>query len=126
MLRAIIASGETGSVFLLWVGYATLFVEALAVLIIVIAVVVALARYAIDRSLRRGTGDPYHQLKIHLAKALIVSLEVLVAADIIHTVALDSTLQSVSVLGLMVLIRTFLSWALVVEIEGRWPWRKAG
>ena len=124
-MRAIIASSETGSVFLEWVGYATLFVEALAVLIIVIAVVIALARYAIDRGLQRGTGDLYHQLKVRLAKALIVSLEVLVAADIIHTVALESTLQAVSVLGLLVLIRTFLSWALVVEIEGRWPWRKA-
>ena len=124
MLHAIIASSETGSVFLQWVEYATLFVEALAVLIIVIAVVVALARYVIDLSLRRGTGDLYHQLKVRLAKALIVSLEVLVAADIIHTVALESTLQAVSVLGLLVLIRTFLSWALVVEIEGRWPWRK--
>ena len=126
MLTAIIASSETGSVFLQWVETATLFVEALAVLLIFGGVVVALARYVIDRSLRRGTGDPYHQLKIHLAKALIVSLEVLVAADIIHTVALESTLQAVSVLGLLVLIRTFLSWALVVEIEGRWPWRKAG
>ena len=125
MLNAIIANNETGGVFLQWVETATLFVEALAVLLIFGGVVVALARYVIDRSLRRGTGDLYHQLKIHLAKALIVSLEVLVAADIIRTVALDATLQAVSVLGLMVLIRTFLSWALVVEIEGRWPWRKA-
>ena len=92
-------------------------------LIIVIGVVVALARYVIDLSLRRGTGDRYHQLKVRLAKALILSLEVLVAADIIRTVALELTLQAVSVLGLLVLIRTFLSWALVVEIEGRWPWR---
>ena len=45
------------------------------------------------------------------------------AADIIRTVALDPTLQSVAVLGLLVLIRTFLSWALVVEIEGAWPWQ---
>lgn len=67
MLRAIIASSETGSVFLLWVGYATLFVEALAVLLIFIGVVVALARYVIDRSLWRGTGDLYHQLKVRLA-----------------------------------------------------------
>jgi hypothetical protein len=41
----------------------------------------------------------------------------------VRTVALDSTLQAVAVLGLLVLIRTFLSWALVVEIEGRWPWQ---
>ena len=103
MLRAIIASSERGSVFLQWVGYATLFVEALAVLLIFIGVVVVLARYVIDRSLRRGMGDRYHQLKVRLASALIVSLEVLVAADIIRTVALDATLQAVSVLGLLVL-----------------------
>jgi uncharacterized membrane protein len=50
-------------------------------------------------------------------------LEILVAADIIRTIALEATLQSVVVLGLLVLIRTFLSWALIVEIEGRWPWQ---
>jgi uncharacterized membrane protein len=49
---------------------------------------------------------------------------VLVAADVINTGALEATLQSVVVLGLWVLIRTFLSWALVVELEGRWPWQK--
>ncbi|MFC2046118.1 DUF1622 domain-containing protein [Chloroflexota bacterium] len=58
-----------------------------------------------------------------MGKALILDRQILVAADIIHTVALEATLQSVAVLGLLVLIRTFLSWALVVEIEGRWPWQ---
>ena len=53
----------------------------------------------------------------------MLGLEILVAADIVETVALETTLQSVAVLGLLVLIRTFLSWALVVEIEGRWPWQ---
>jgi uncharacterized membrane protein len=53
----------------------------------------------------------------------LLGLEILVAADIIRTVALEATLQSVVVLGLLVLVRTFLSWALVVEIEGRWPWQ---
>ena len=63
------------------------------------------------------------QLKIRLGKSLLLGLEILVAADIVRTVALEATIQSVSVLGLLVLIRTFLSWALVVEIEGRWPWQ---
>lgn len=45
------------------------------------------------------------------------------AADVIRTVAFEPTLQSVSILGLLVVIRTFLSWALVVEIEERWPWQ---
>jgi uncharacterized membrane protein len=67
-------------------------------------------------------GSRYQELKVRLGKALLLGLEILVAADIVRTVALEATLQSVLVLGLLVLIRTFLSWALVVEIEGRWPW----
>jgi uncharacterized membrane protein len=61
--------------------------------------------------------------KNYIGRTLLLGLEILVAADIIRTVALDPTLESVAVLGLLVLIRTFLSWSLVVEIEGRWPWR---
>lgn len=53
----------------------------------------------------------------------MLGLEILVAADIVRTVALEATLESVIILGLLVLIRTFLSWALVVEIEGHWPWQ---
>ena len=68
-------------------------------------------------------GDHYQNLKVSLGRALLLGLEILVAADIIRTVALEATLESVAVLGLLVLIRTFLSWALVVEIEGRWPWQ---
>lgn len=66
------------------------------------------------------------QLVVRTAPAEVntyLGLEVLVAADIVHTVALKATLESVFVLGLLVLVRTFLSWALVVEMEGRWPWR---
>jgi hypothetical protein len=54
---------------------------------------------------------------------LLLGLEILVAADVIRTVALEPTMRNVSILGLLVLIRTFLGWSLVVEIEERWPWR---
>ena len=53
----------------------------------------------------------------------MLGLEILVAADIIRTVALAPTLSNVLILGLLVLIRTLLSWGLVVEIEERWPWQ---
>ena len=85
----------------------------------------ALARYLFRYATRRTEDDLYHQLKVSLGKALLLGLEVLVAADIVRTVALEATLESVIVLGLLVLIRTFLSWSLVVEIEGHWPWRQA-
>lgn len=124
MLPSMISQSEVGDTFLLWVEYATLFIEAIAVLIIVVAIVVALTRYLLRyASQQTGRGELYHELKVSLGKALLLGLEVLVAADIIHTVALEATLESVLVLGLLVIIRTFLSWALLVEIEGRWPWQ---
>lgn len=60
-----------------------------------------------------------------LGRGILIGLELLVAADIIRTVAVTPTIESVSVLALIVLIRTFLSWSLEVEISGRWPWQKA-
>ena len=122
MLHYLLASGEGSPVFE-WIERAAVFIEVLAVAIIVFAIVVALLRYLVDFAVDRGRGNLYQELKISLGKALLLGLEVLVAADIVHTVALEATLESVFVLGLLVLIRTFLSWALVVEIEGRWPWQ---
>ena len=59
-----------------------------------------------------------------MAKSLLLGLEILVAADIVRTVALDPSLNAIAALGLLVLVRTFLSWALVVEMEARWPWQR--
>ena len=75
---------------------------------------------------RRGTagGDRVATFRRMLGLAILTGLELLVAADIIRTVALDPTLESVLVLGLIVTIRTFLSFSLEVEIDGRWPWQK--
>jgi uncharacterized membrane protein len=67
----------------------------------------------------------YPELKDGLGRAILVGLELLVAADIIRTIAIEPTIQSAAVLGLIVVIRTFLSWSLEVEITGRWPWRRA-
>ena len=58
-----------------------------------------------------------------MVRALLLGLEILVAADVIRTVALEPTLNNVVILGILVLIRTFLGWSLVVEIEERWPWQ---
>ena len=54
---------------------------------------------------------------------MLVGLDLLIAADVIKTVVLEATLENAVVLGLLVLIRTFLSWTLVLEVEGRWPWQ---
>lgn len=63
-------------------------------------------------------------LRSSLGRAILLGLEFLVAADIINTVAVEPTLQSVTVLAGIVLIRTFLSFSLEAEIEGRWPWQR--
>lgn len=60
-----------------------------------------------------------------LGRSILLGLEFLVAADIINTVAVEPTIQSLLVLAGIVLIRTFLSFSLEVEIEGRWPWQRA-
>jgi uncharacterized membrane protein len=125
MLYNLIAGTESGSTILEWIDIAALAIEILAVVIIVVAIFYAVGRYLLHTVVRPEEGNHYQGLKVSLGKALLLGLEILVAADIVRTVALEATLQSVLVLGLLVLIRTFLSWALVVEIEGRWPWQPA-
>ena len=66
------------------------------------------------------------QLRSSLGRAILLGLEFLVAADIINTVAVQPTLDSVAVLAGIVAIRTFLSFSLETEIEGRWPWQRGG
>ena len=78
---------------------------------------------AIGRMLRK-TGDAYRGFRQQLGRSILLGLEFLVAADIIRTVAVEPTLQSVGVLAGIVLIRTFLSFSLELEITGRWPWQK--
>ena len=73
---------------------------------------------------RDPEADPVTTFRRALGRSILVGLEFLVAADIIRTVAVDPTMESVLVLGLIVLIRTFLSFSLEVEIDGRWPWQK--
>src|SRR5215470_12156138 len=88
-------------------------IEILAVALIVIAIAHGSLRYLLH--LTRQVEDAYEQYKIHLAKALLLGLEFLVAADVVKTVVLEPTVQNVAILGLLVIIRTFLSWSLVVE-----------
>jgi uncharacterized membrane protein len=95
-------------------------IESLAVLIIVITILFGSVRFVFH--LTAHPLDAYNSYKIQLGKALLLGLELLVAADVVRTVAFEPTLASVAVLGILVLIRTFLSLSTIVEIEGRWPW----
>ena len=73
---------------------------------------------------RQDRGEAVGDFRSSLGRAILVGLEFLVAADIINTVAVRPTLNSVAVLAGIVVIRTFLSFSLETEIEGRWPWQR--
>ncbi len=104
--------------------WASLVIEVLGAGIIVAGVVkVAITRGTIRYLFKLGQPGAYESYKHQLGKTLLLGLELLVAADVVRTVALEPTLTNVAVLGLLVVIRTFLSWSLTVEIEGRWPWQ---
>lgn len=77
---------------------------------------------------RRGLDGPgrYRALRQHLGRSILLGLEFLVAADIVRTVSKIPTLEEVVVLAMIVLIRTFLSFTLQLELEGRWPWQRTG
>jgi len=109
-----------------WIKTISLWIEYLAVAIIVGKVAYSTARYFAFLIMKRNAqGANYLEYKHTLGRALLLGLEILVAADVIRTVALEPTWDNVASLGLLVVVRTFLSWSLVVEIEGRWPWRPA-
>ena len=82
------------------------------------ATIVAAARLVQRRA------EVYEQYRRLLGRSILLGLEFLVAADIIRTVAVDPTFASVGVLAIIVIIRTFLSFSLELEITGRWPWQK--
>jgi|SRR5664279_630956 Predicted membrane protein len=99
--------------------------EVVGVVVLVIGLVWSLA-LAVVVWRRSGDGRAgYRALRETFGGVLLLGLEILVAADLIRTVAVAPTLENVSVLGLIVLIRTFLSFSLEIEIEGVPPWRRA-
>jgi uncharacterized membrane protein len=99
--------------------------EALGALVLVIGIVWAIWEGAAAWRRSRQPAAGYRALKQVFGSALLLSVEVLVAADLLRTVTVAPTLDNVLVLGLLVLIRTFLSFSLETEIEGVLPWRRA-
>ncbi len=96
-------------------------IEITGILVITIGAAIALVRYAFKL---QAQARSYKVLRQELGKAILLGLEFLVAGDIIGTVVIDPTIQQVLSLGLIVLIRTFLSLSLQVELEGKFPWQK--
>lgn len=107
-------------------GYIVLAIEVAGIGAIVIGAVVSLGIYGRDWLGKVPYDECFKALRANLGRSILLGLEFLVAADIIKTVAFELTLENVLLLGGIVLIRTFLSFALQVEIEGRLPWNGKG
>ncbi|MGN6444602.1 DUF1622 domain-containing protein [Amnibacterium sp.] len=105
-----------------WIELAGRVIDASGVATVVIGAIAATV-FAVLRAVRRQ-GPVYRPFRRFLGRSILLGLELLVAADIIRTVAVTPTLGSVAVLAGIVLIRTFLSFSLELEITGRWPWQK--
>lgn len=96
--------------------------EAAGIAIIACGAVFSTVQGAVAYLRRIGATDVYSDYRRQLSRAILLGLEFLVAADIIRTVAIKPTFTSVGILGAIVIIRTFLSFTLEVEVSGRWPW----
>jgi uncharacterized membrane protein len=95
-------------------------IEVFGVLIVVMGIAWSTYRQ-LREPIPKQDADTY---KIRIGRSLLLGLEVLVAADIVKTIAHELTVMSLGLLAGLVLVRTFLSWTLVLEIEGRWPWQR--
>lgn len=98
-------------------------IEIVAVSVITAAVVIAFVVGI--RAIRQvGVHESIERVKQTIGRGLLLGLDLLIAADVIRTVTLEPTLENVAALGLLVVVRTFLAWSLMVELEGRWPWQR--
>jgi uncharacterized membrane protein len=97
-------------------------IEAVGATIMVVGGLIAFARYALQ-TVKRAP-DPYRDLRENLGRVILLGLEVLIVADIIRTIVVSQSIESVATLGLIVLIRIVLSFSLEVEIDGAWPWNQ--
>lgn len=104
----------------IYIDYIARITEAIGVLTIFLGSVFAIGKFLIRW---KGGQMTYVQLRQSVGKSILLGLEILIAADIMATVVTEPTMRSVSILGLIVLIRTFLSLSLQVELEGKFPWQ---
>ena len=102
-------------------GYA---IEAFGVLVMVIGMGFATKEFLTNHR-QQSKGEAYKNYYRDLGRSIILGLEFLIAGDIVRTVVVAESLQNVGILALIVLIRTFLTMTLHLEIEGQWPWQKS-
>lgn len=116
-------SNPLGSAVRQWMEPVSSLIELFGVAVILLGVILATAKFVVDlRGEERKLA--YDRYRANLGRGILLGLEALVGADIISTVTAPLTFTSVGLLGLIVVIRTFLSFSLETEIEGTFPWRR--
>lgn len=104
--------------------WTSLVLEGAGVAVIVVGAIGASIWFVLQLVRQQHSNEAFRQYRTSLARGILLGLEFLVAADIIGTVAIEPNLENLAVLAGIVAIRTFLSFSLEVEIEGRWPWQR--
>ncbi len=99
-------------------------VEGVGVAILVLGGLLVLIHSGVLYLMPARRARAYHYFRKHLGRVILLGLEILIIADIIRTVIVDQSPESVAVLATIVLVRIVLSWSLAVEIDGVWPWKK--
>lgn len=99
-------------------------IELVGILLIAGLAIYSLVYAAIQLLKKKDAQEVFHRVRQRLGRGILLGLEFLVGADIIHTVAVDLSFETVTVLAIIVLVRTFLSFTLDVELTGRWPWQE--
>jgi uncharacterized membrane protein len=107
----------------IYIEYVAKGIEITGIITIIIGIILAMGKFIF--ALQGTTPRSYKILRQELGKGILLGLEILVAGDIIGTVVTEPTMDRVLSLGVIVLIRTFLSLSLEVEIEGKFPWQKS-
>jgi uncharacterized membrane protein len=120
-LRGVVPIGSTD--FKDVVDFISKVIDATGVAVIVAGLLLATCVFVLAQRDRAGRGAAYRVYRQQVGKAILLGLEFLVAADIIRTVAVSPSFRGVGVLAVVVAVRTFLSFTLDVELNGRWPWQ---
>jgi uncharacterized membrane protein len=122
--RSSVAAALSDSSFKSAVDTISKVIDGAGVAVVVAGLLIALVAFLLALRAPGGADGAYRTFRQQVGKAILLGLEFLVAADIIRTVAVSPTFRGVGVLAVVVAVRTFLSFTLDVELEGRWPWQQ--
>lgn len=98
-------------------------IDTAGVLVMLGGIAWGLLAWVKDRIRSTDRCDVYHNCRQRIGRSIVLGLEILVASDIIHTVAVEPTLFNAAVLAILIAVRTFINWTLVLDLEERWPWQ---